>query len=323
MPMVVNCVAYRHGQRLGDISVEEISDVLAEEGTFVWVGLHEPDTALLRTIQAEFRLHELAVEDALSAHQRPKLEEYGDSLFVVLQTAQWWEDSMHLGETHVFVGKCFLVSVRHGPSMTYSKVRERCEANPARLAMGPGYALYAVMDFIVDNYGPIVEHFSARLESLESAIFGRSFDRKAIEQLYELKRELQLLRGAAAPVLDICTELMRLHSDIVPKDTKEYFRDIRDHARRVVETTDAMREMLTAAMQVHLALASVAQNEVVKRLAGWGAILAVPTMVFSLYGMNFRHMPELDWRFGYPLILAGVILGCAWLYRRLRRVGWL
>jgi magnesium transporter len=323
MPMVVNCVVYRHGERVGDIPVERISDVLAEEGTFVWVGLHEPDTALLRTIQAEFGLHELAVEDALSAHQRPKLEEYGESLFVVLQTAQWWEDSMHLGETHVFVGKRFLVSVRHGPSITYSKVREHCEANPGRLAMGPGYALYAVMDFIVDSYAPIVARFSARLEELESAIFAQSFSRATIEQLYDLKRELQLLRGAAAPVLDICTELMRLHSDIVPKETKEYFRDIRDHARRVVEAADAMREMLTAAMQVHLALASVAQNEVVKRLAGWGAILAIPTMVFSLYGMNFEYMPETHSPWGYPLILAGVVLGCAWLYRRLRRVGWL
>jgi magnesium transporter len=321
--MVVNCVAYRHGERIGDIPVEQISDVLAQDGTFVWVGLHEADATLLRTIQMEFGLHELAVEDALSAHQRPKLEEYGDSLFVVLQTAQWWEDSMHLGETHVFVGKRFLVSVRHGPSLTYSKVRERCEANPARLAMGPGYALYAVMDFIVDNYAPIVERFGDRLEHLESAIFAESFDRHAIEQLYDLKRELQQLRSAAAPVLEICTELMRLHSDIVPKETKEYFRDIRDHARRVVEAADAMREMLTAAMQVHLALASVAQNEVVKRLAGWGAILAIPTMVFSLYGMNFRHMPELDWRFGYPMVMAIVVLGCAWLYRRLRRVGWL
>ena len=230
---------------------------------------------------------------------------------------------MHLGETHVFVGRRFLVSVRHGPSLSYAKVRERCEANRMRLAMGPGYALYAVMDFIVDNYGPIVDSFSRRLESLEGAIFGNEFDRATIEALYELKRELQQLRGASGPVVDICTELMRLHSDIVPKETREYFRDIRDHARRVSEATDAMREMVTAAMQVHLALASVAQNEVVKRLAGWGAILAIPTMVFSLYGMNFRHMPELDWTFGYPLALAATLAGCTWLYRRLRRVGWL
>ena len=323
MPMVVNCVAYKNGERLGDISVEQISDVLEQEGTFVWVGLHEANAELLLRIQAEFALHELAVEDARSAHQRPKLEEYGDSLFVVLQTAQWWEDGMHLGETHLFVGKRFLVSVRHGPSLTYAGVRERCEAHPQRLAMGPGYALYAVMDFVVDNYAPVVERFSERLEGLEGAIFAEQFDRKTIEQLYKLKRDLQLLRGAAAPVVDICTELMRMHPDIAPKETREYFRDIRDHSRRVVEATDAMREMLTAAMQVHLALASVAQNEVVKRLAGWGAILAIPTMVFSLYGMNFRHMPELGWRWGYPLVMAGVLAGCLLLYRRLRRAGWL
>lgn len=323
MSMIVNCIAYKRGERLGQITVDEISDVLEQDGTFVWVGLLEPDAAVLLKMQIEFGLHELAVEDARTAHQRPKLEEYGDSLFLVLQTAKWSDDGMHLGETHLFVGKRFLVSVRHGPSFTYARVRERSEAHPLRLALGPGYALYAVMDFIVDNYAPIVAHFSERLESLEGAIFGGTFDRAAIEALYKLKRELQVLRGAAEPVIDICTELMRLHADIVPKATREYFRDISDHSRRVVEAIDAMREMLTAAMQVHLALASVSQNEVVKRLAGWGAILAVPTMVFSLYGMNFRHMPELDWRAGYPLVMAGVAAGCGWLHRRLRLKGWL
>jgi magnesium transporter len=323
MGMVVNCVAYKGGKRLGDITIDEISDVMEQPDTFVWVGLHEPDLPLLRKVQAEFGLHDLAVEDALSAHQRPKLEDYGESLFVVLQTAQWWDESMHMGETHVFVGQRFLVSVRHGASLSYATVRERCEANPVRLAMGPGYALYAVMDFIVDNYAPIVDHFSERLERLEAAIFADEFERATIEQLYALKRELQVLRGAAGPVVDICAELMRLHADFVPKETREYFRDIRDHARRVVEAADAMRDMLTAAMQVHLALASVAQNEVVKRLAGWGAILAIPTMVFSLYGMNFKHMPELDWVWGYPLVLVVVVVGCAWLYGRLRRAKWL
>jgi len=323
MPMVVNCVAYKDGKRLGEITVDEISDVLEQDGTFVWVGLLEPDAEILLKMQAEFGLHELAVEDARTAHQRPKLEEYGESLFLVLQTAQWSDDGMHLGETHLFVGQRFLVSVRHGPSFTYAGVRERCEAHPQRLALGPGYAVYAVLDFIVDNYAPIVAQFRQRLESLEGAIFGDTFDRTAIAALYTLKGELQVLRGAAEPVIDICTGLMRLHADIVPKATREYFRDIRDHSRRVVEAIDAMREMLTAAMQVHLALASVSQNEVVKRLAGWGAILAIPTMVFSLYGMNFSHMPELNSRVAYPLVLAGVAVGCAWLHRRLRLKGWL
>jgi magnesium transporter len=323
MPMVVNCAVYQNGRRVRDIEIGEIDEVLAEPDTFVWVGLHEPDLALLRDVQQEFHLHDLAVEDALSAHQRPKVEEYGDSLFVVLQTAQWWDEATHLGETHVFVGKRFVVSVRHGASSSYAKVRERCESNPGRLLLGPGYVLYSIMDFVVDNYAPVVEQFRRRVESLESEIFGEAFDRGAIERLYQLRRELQVLRGAAAPVVDMCTELMRLHPDIVPKETREYFRDIRDHARRVAEAADAMREVLTTAMQVHLALATVAQNEVVKRLAGWGAILAIPTMVFSLYGMNFHHMPELDWRFGYPAVLLATVGGCAWLYRRLRRVGWL
>jgi magnesium transporter len=321
--MLVNCVAYRNGERVGEISIEQISEVLEQEGSFVWVGLHEPDSALLREIQTEFGLHELAVEDARSAHQRPKLEEYGDTLFVVLNTALWWDESLHLGETHAFVGRRFLVTVRHGPSLSYARVRERCEATPARLASGAGYALYALMDFVVDSYAPIVEHFGHRLETLEREIFTDTFSREAVEKLYDLKRELLQLRGAAAPLLDICNELMRLHLDIVPKDTRVYFRDIHDHVKRTVESLDNMREMVTAAMQVHLSLASVGQNEVVKRLAGWGAILAIPTMVFSLYGMNFQHMPELEWRAGYPAVMGAVTIACVWLYQRLRRVGWL
>ena len=241
----------------------------------------------------------------------------------MLRTAQWWEDSVHLGETHIFVGTRFLVTVRHGPSLSYAKVRERCETTPGRLAKGPGYALYALMDFVVDNYAPIVEQFGQRLERLEAEIFTDTFSREAIEKLYELKHQLLQLRSAAAPLLDVCDGLMRFHSEIVPKDARVYFRDVHDHVKRTVESLDGMREMVTAAMQVHLSLASVGQNDVVKRLAGWGAILAIPTMVFSLYGMNFRHMPELAWSFGYPVVLAGVAVSCLWLYRRLQRVGWL
>lgn len=320
---VVNCVAYKDGKRIGEISVEDISEVLKQSGTFVWVGLNEPDEALLQKIQQEFGLHELAVEDARLAHQRPKLEEYGDSLFVVLRTAQLTSDAIQFGETHVFVGKQFLVSVRHGSSSGYVKVRERCESMPRRLAGGPGYALYGIMDFVVDNYRPVVDHFEGQLDQLETDIFKGKFNRDALEKLYDLKRELLLLRNAASPLLDVCNELMRFHTDIIPKDVRVYFRDIYDHVRRVIESTDNMREMLTTAMQVNIALVSVGQNEIVKKLAGWGAILAIPTMVFSWYGMNFKHMPELDWTFGYPLIIVGVIAGCAWLYKRLKRVGWL
>lgn len=323
-PMIMNCVAYKHGKRIGEITLEAISDVLAQEGTFVWLGLHEADKALLEKIQEEFGLHELAIEDACSAHQRPKLEEYGDSLFLVLQTAQLTEDQhVALGETHLFVGARFLVSVRHASSQAYFKVRERCENMPQQMAKGPGFALYALMDFIVDHYLPVVEGLEQRLEQLEADIFNKEFRNETFEQLYDLRRDLLVLRGATMPWLDICNELMRFHTHIIARDVRFYFRDVQDHAHRINQAVDSMREMLNTAMQVHLTLATVRQNEVVKRLAGWGAILAVPTMVFSLYGMNFKHMPELDWRFAYPSMLGIVFIGCIGLHRRLKKIGWL
>ncbi len=322
--MVMNCVAYKHGKRIGAITVEAISNVLAEEGTFVWLGLREADKVLLAKIQEEFGLHELAIEDACSAHQRPKLEEYGDSLFLVLQTAQLSEDErVSFGETHFFIGARFLVSVRHSSPLSYTKVRERCENMPEQLAKGPGFALYALMDFIVDHYLPVAEGLGQRLERLESDIFDKDFRSETFAQLYDLKRDLLLLQSATMPWLDICSELMRFHTHIIPEDTRFYFRDVHDHAQRIRQAVDGMREMLNDAMQVHLTMATVRQNEVVKRLAGWGAILAVPTMVFSLYGMNFKHMPELDWRYAYPATLLIVIVGCIWLHRRLKSIGWL
>jgi magnesium transporter len=321
--MVMQCAAYTSGKRTAEVTIEDISEAIKQKDTFVWLGLREPNAALLAKIQEEFGLHELAIEDTHSAHQRPKLEEYGDSLFLVLQTAQLFQNAVQFGETHVFVGPRFFVTVRHGSSLSYQKVRQRCENMPQSLAKGPGFALYALMDFVVDNYMPVVDGLRERFDRLEEDIFKRRFNQQTLEQLYELKRELLLLRGAAAPLLDICNELMRFHGDIIPKEIRFYYRDIFDHVKRINQAIDSMREMLTAAMQVHLALVTVGQNEIVKRLAGWGAILAIPTMVFSLYGMNFKYMPELDWQFSYPAILGGLTVACAWLYRRLKKVGWL
>ncbi|MBC7944294.1 MAG: magnesium and cobalt transport protein CorA [Burkholderiales bacterium] len=323
MQMIVNCVAYKNGVRIRSIAVEDISEVLKQDSTFVWLGLHEPSEALLLKIQEEFNLHELAIEDAHHAHQRPKLEEYGDSLFVVLQTGQLLDNAIHFGETLIFVGRRFLVSVRHGPSLSYAKVRNRCELAADRLAQGPGFALYAIMDFVVDNYRPIVDSLQARLETIEATIFKQRFSQDCLQDLYDLRRQLVLLQSAAEPLLEICNSLIRFHTDIIPKEARAYFRDIHDHVRGVTQATSNMREMLTTAMQVNLSLVTVAQNEVVKKLAGWGAILAIPTMVFSLYGMNFKHMPELDAKLGYPIVILVVILGCLWVYRRLKRAGWL
>jgi magnesium transporter len=321
--MIMKCVAYKHGISLGEVTIEDISEVLKQPDTFVWLGLREADTELLLKIQEEFSLHELAIEDACAAHQRPKLEEYGESLFIVLHTASLGMDSVDFGETHIFVGSQFVVTVRHGSTLDHRKIRARCEAMPHQLSKGPGFVLYAIMDFIVDNYVPVIDGLQERFESLEVAIFENRPSRQTMEDLYELKRELLLLKSAIMPVIDICNELMRFHNGIIPKDVRVYFRDIADHIKRIDQAIDDTREMLISAMHVHLTFETVRQNEVVKRLAGWGAILAIPTMVFSWYGMNFKHMPELDWEYSYPFVVGGVIIGSALLYLRLKRAGWL
>jgi len=322
MTSSVNTVVYREGKRLGDSSSDDIRALVKQPGTFVWLGLHEPDEAQLREIQTEFGLHELAIEDAHQAHQRPKIEAYSNSLFIVLKTAQLQARKVVYGETHLFVGPNFLVSVRHGISASYAQVLQRCEDGTKGLHKGPGFALYAVLDFVADNYQPIVAQFQQDFDALEADIFNDQFDRLVIERLYALKRHLLELRNAALPLAEISSELMRLHEDLIPKELRPYFRDIEDHVSRLVGLIDGMRDMLTTAMQVNLALVANNQNEVVKRLAGWGAILAIPTVVFSLYGMNFQWMPELQWPAGYPLAVAATLFGCVLVYRRLRRAGW-
>ena len=323
MQMIVNISAYEAGKRLGDITIDEISDVLSRPQTFVWVGLYEPDEATLAKMQEEFGLHELAVEDARVAHQRPKIETYGTSLFIVLKTANLRDKHIVYGETHLFVGTNFLVSVRHGETAGYSVVRERCENTAALLAKGPGFALYAILDFVTDNYQPIIEQYEDDFDQLEEGIFKSQFDNLVIVRIYELRRQLLELRNAALPVGDIANELMRFHDDLIPKELRAYFRDVKDHVARLVGMADNMREMLNSAMQVNLALVGVSQNEVVKRLAGWGAILAIPTVVFSLYGMNFKWMPELEWHYGYPAAVTFTIVTCVFLYKRLQKTGWI
>lgn len=318
----VDNVVYRDGRRLGEMAIGDIGAALRQPGTFAWLGLHEPDDTTLRSFQQEFGLHELAIEDAHHAHQRPKIEAYSDSLFIVLKTAQLESGQVVYGETHLFVGKNFLVSVRHGASSSYAQVLQRCEDSTKELPKGPGFALYAVLDFVADHYQPVVAQFEKDFDAIEADIFGDRLDRLVIERLYTLKRRLLELRNAALPLAEISSELMRLHEELIPKELRAYFRDVQDHVARLVGLIDGMRDMLTTAMQVNLALVANNQNEVVKRLAGWGAILALPTVIFSLYGMNFEWMPELRWRAGYPLAVGMTALGCVLVYRRLRRAGW-
>jgi magnesium transporter len=322
--MVVNCVAYRNdGNRLGNIGINAIDEALKAPDTFVWVGLHEPDEALLLKLQEEFDLHDLAVEDAQQAHQRTKVETYGDSLFIVVQTAQLVEGHIAFGETHIFLGKRYLITIRHGASLSYTPARHTCEKTPDLLAHGPSYGLYGVLDFIVDNLLPIVRDFREELQELEQDIFSDTFNRSTVRRLYDMQRELLTLRLAVAPMQDVISQLVRLHPELIPDELRAYFRDVYDHVFRVNESIGAMREMLTAAINVNLSLVTFGQNEVMKKLAGWAAMLAAPTLITSWYGMNFTHMPELDKPWAYPAIIA--IVGClvATIYLVLKRAKWL
>jgi magnesium transporter len=320
---VVNCAVYDPEGHRRDISLDQISDVLTnDDDSFVWVGLYEPEEELLDKLQEEFGLHDLAVEDAHYAHQRPKIEAYGNSLFLAVHTAQLVEGHVRFGETQMFMGPRFLVTVRHGASVSYAKARERFDREP-ELLKGAAFALYGVLDHIVDNYQPIVDEFRDELNKLEHDVFAETYRRETIVKLYELKKELTQMRIAVAPLQDILAQLMRAQAGQVAEEAKLYFRDVLDHVVRLNESIDTLREMLTAAMSVNLSLVTIAQGEVVKKLAGWAALLAAPTLIASWYGMNFTHMPELRGPYSYFALIGIVVVVVAGLYFYLKKVRWL
>ena len=321
---LVNCAVYgSDGRKLRDIGLADIGEALKDPKHFVWVGLHEPDEALLDNLQREFGLHELAIEDAHRAHQRTKIEVYGESLFIAVHTAQMEHDKVEFGETHLFLGRNYLVSVRHGASRSYAQARRCCESAPALLALGPSYALYSVLDFVVDNYMPIVDNFRLRLQELEHAVLAGDFQRRTIVRLYELKKELVRLRLAVTPLQDILSQLVRQYPGLIRDEVRPYFRDVGDHATRINEAADTMREMLTAAMDVNFALVGIAQNDVFKKISGWALLLTAPMMIASWYGMNVHDMPELGMAHAYPATI-GVTAGiCILLYVLLKKAKWL
>jgi magnesium transporter len=322
---VIDCAAYCSGARVADLGIDQIRPALSRDDQFVWLGLYEPEQDVLREVQQQFGLHDLAIEDAYNAHQRPKLELYEDSLFVVLRTAHMSTSSRHLefGETHIFLGRNYLVTVRHGSLRSHIGVRQRCESTPHLLSKGPGYVLYALMDFVVDQYLPVVQQIEEEVEELEDLIFGMSDTGDATSRIYQLKRELLSLRRAVAPLVEVCNRLMRFDLPHIPEDTRVYFRDVYDHIVRLNETIDAQRELLTTALEAHLSLMSHAQNEHMKRITAWAAMIAVPTMIAGIYGMNFKHMPELNWDYGYQVSIVVMVGACAALYVGFKRSGWL
>jgi magnesium transporter len=324
-PGVINCASYAQGVRVANVVIADISEELKHEDRFVWVGLFEPDEQLLREIQEEFALHDLAIEDAHDAHQRPKLEQYGNCLFVVLRTAHLAGEPPHVefGETHVFVGERFVVSVRHGSLQSHVGLRARCEASQQLLAKGPGFVLYALMDFVVDQYFPILEALQEKVVELEEVVLDEKFIQQTTSRIYHLKRELLFIKRAVSPLVDVSSRLMRFDLDLVPEDTKPYFRDVYDHALRINETADTLREVLATALAANLSIISVSQNKDTKRLAAWAAIIAAPTAIAGIYGMNFEFMPELGWRYGYGVALAAIAVVCSGLWLGFKRSGWL
>jgi magnesium transporter len=322
--MFTHGFAYQHGTFVRDIGLEDIDHVLAQDGTFVWVGLREPSASFLKKIQGKFDLHALALEDAYLAHQRPKAEVYGQSLFVVLHTLKLVGGDLQVGELHLFVGQRFVLSICHGTILNVAQVRQRCEEGPQPLTHGPSVLLYGIMDMIVDLYQPMVHRCADAIEEVETRLFHQLLDRQDLQQLYTLRHQVQTLRSTILPLLEVCATCMRSHySNLIPPDMNPYFRDIHDHLSQIVRTTESLRDTLLAAMQMHLALVAAQQNDIVKRLAAWGAIAFMPTIVFSLYGMNFQRMPELQWSYGYPLTLGVTAMICVWLYRRFKKNSWL
>jgi len=321
--MLVNCVAYQSGVRLGDIPPEDISDYVQRPDCFVWVAVRDPLPAELDALQEEFSLHELAVEDARHGHQRPKIEEYGKSLFVVLPIMEMNGSELQIGELMVFAGENYILSIRQHAEHGFTDVRRRAEAEPELLRHGSAYVLYALMDTVVDRYFPVVDALDDEIVAIEKNVFADVPSRATIEAMYALKQKLLAVKHAAGPLLEATGKLYGGRVPQICAGLQDYFRDVNDHLLRLNQSIDNLRDTVTTVTSVNLALITLQESEVTKRLAAYAALVAVPTMVAGLYGMNFKNMPELSWPYGYPLALLIMLVIDAYLFYRFRKAKWL
>jgi magnesium transporter len=324
--VIIDCAHYKDGSRQheGPLPIDEAARCYSEEGGFVWIGLHDADAGELHRIAERFDLPDLAVEDAMKAHQRPKLEDYEHGYFLVLHTARYLDDveEVEFGEVHIFTGPGFVIVVRHGAASELALARQRLEENPELATEGPAAAVWAILDKIVDDYEPVMAGLENDVEEVEVAVFGETATDQT-RRIYFLRRELAEFYRAVHPLLQPLEELVSKEHPEIDGTMREHMRDVADHVKRLEDAIATQRELLTSILQANLAVISVQQNDIVKQISGWAAIITVPTLIAGIYGMNFRHMPELDWRYGYPMALAlMVILGAA-LHRVLRRADWL
>jgi magnesium transporter len=330
--MIIDCAVYHHGERRpGELALRDALEAASTDNAFVWIGLYEPDEHEFESVRREFNLHELAVEDAIKAHQRPKLEVYDDSLFVVLKTARYLEaeEVVEFGEIMLFIGPQFVVTVRHKPASELRGVRKQIESRPDLLRFGPSAVLYAIMDRVVDDYQPVIDGLDQDIKEVEKEVFSEAGSNPA-ERIYMLKREVIEFHQSTAPLTDPLDRLVRAQVRLLHQDMPEYFRDVQDHLLRVVEQVSGFRELLTSVLQANLTQVALLQNEVgmrqnadMRKISAWVAIVAVPTMIAGIYGMNFDYMPELRWPVGYPAALLAMVVACAFLYRAFKRNGWL
>lgn len=325
--MLINCAAYQDGRKLADIDIDAISDYVSKPECFVWVALKDPTPAELELMGEEFGLHELALEDARKGHQRPKIEEYGDSLFAVLHTVEFDKDGeFNVGELNVFVGPNYVLSIRNHTEQDFRAVRTRCEREPHLLQEGSAFVFYALMDQVVDRYFPVLETLGNELEELEDRIFAKATpaaSRAIIEDLYSLKRRLVMLHQHTAPLLEPLAKLTGGRIPQVCSGMEHYFRDVYDHLQRIVRTIEGRREMVVTAIQVNLGMISLAENEVTKRLGSFAALFAIPTMIAGIYGMNFNNIPELHWTYGFYGCIGVMAVADLALWWRFKRAGWL
>ncbi|HUL96203.1 MAG TPA: magnesium and cobalt transport protein CorA [Usitatibacter sp.] len=321
--MIVNCVAYQEGRKLADIHKEEIGEYVKRPECFVWVAIKDPTPEELDEMAQEFDLHPLAVEDAHHGHQRPKVEEYGNSIFCVMQVVEIHGDEMHVSEIDVFIGPNYILSVRQRTEHGFVEVRTRAESEPELLKIGSGFVFYALVDNVVDRYFPIVDALEVELEKIEERIFAGGNVKQNIHELYALKHKGMVVRHAVEPLIEGVHKLMGGRVPGVCHGTQEYFRDVYDHLLRVSQQLDGLRDMVITAMQVNLSMISLAETVVTKQIAGWAALLAIPTLIAGIYGMNFKDIPEYDLPYAYPTCLVAMLVIDVVLYRMFKRIGWL
>jgi magnesium transporter len=320
--MLINCASYLNGKKIADIEIEHISDYLANKDSFVWVALLDPTVGEIMKMKEEFDLHPLAVEDALTGHQRPKIEEYGNSLFAVIQVLKY-DDDIVVGELDIFAASDYVLSVRNRSDVTFLGVRERCEQEPQLLSQGSGFVLYALIDAVVDRYFPIVERLELELENIEETLFDGRYTKSNIERLFALKRKVMVVKHAVSPLMEAVGKLSSGRVPPICANSTEYFRDILDHLTRINSVIESIRDAIGTAIQVSLSAIALEQNNIQKRLASWAAIFGVATAFAGIWGMNFEQMPELKWDLGYPVAVVIIVSACSFLYWRFKRSGWL